>query len=359
MPNAGIRLLVRGTNWIGDSIMTLPALHELRRHQPEARIALMVRRWVRALFEGLECIDELVECDQAGSQFTRLLDNTRELRKGRYDAALLLPNAIAPALQAACAGIPRRMGYATDARNWLLTRSTRRSPRLRGRHQCYHYLALLHQLGLSPVDYLADPEFIPNASMPLNESERREAEITCRRFQLDLSRPLISLSGGAHYGSAKRWFPERFAEVADALVESHQVQVALIGSGGEADLATKIAGFMRHPPILLAGKTDLRELKHLLGQSNLLITNDSGPMHLAAALGTPSVAVFGSTDAIATAPLGRNARVIRKEVACSPCLLRECPVDLRCFASVCSEEVIAAAREQLNGADKTNPSEQH
>ena len=164
-------------------------------------------------------------------------------------------------------------------------------------------------------------------------------------------RPTILINPGAFYGSAKRWFTNRYAALADRLIEEDQAQVLIIGSAGEQAIAQEIQSLTKQRLTILTGQTDLPTLIGLLSQCDLLLTNDSGPMHLAAALDTPQVAILGSTDEVATGPFSPRARVIHKHVECSPCLLRECPIDLRCFSRIEVDEVYETARVLLHNGD--------
>lgn len=338
-------ILIRGTNWIGDTVMSLAAIRELRRLYPDRRLVLAARPWVGGLFEQQGLVDSMVSIPKSAGPWeeARLLRRTGE----HFTQGVILPNSFASALAGFLAGIPRRFGYRRDARHWLLSRSAR--PRIKDlrRHQVYYYLDLLFQTGLSPLDYLQASDFQPNVRLTATTTGRLKADTLLRSVGVKERRPRVALNPGAYYGPAKRWLPERYARVADALVESVQAEILLVGTAGERRLAGAIQDQMRHSPRLLTGKTDLPTLLGVLASCRLLITNDSGPMHLAAALDIPQLALFGSTDAVATGPLSPQARIIHKHVACSPCLLRECPLDLRCFDRITVDEVTGTALEML------------
>ncbi len=342
-------LLVRCVNWIGDAVMTIPALRELRRQNPEMRITLMGRPWVLGLFEGQDFLDHRLELTSRGNDRQRRQTDCQNMRAGGFDAVLFFPNSIGPVWMARQAGIPLRMGYATDARSFWLTHAVPKGRYLRGRHHCYHYLHLLHATGLSPVPYLQETDFQPDVRLQWTSERRRQAQETARLFELSLSpeHPMIGIHAGASYGSAKRWFSERFAQTAEALGNRFQAEIILIGSEGERGLAEEIARSSSYPLRVLAGKTSLAQLLELMSLCRLFLANDSGPMHLASALDVPLLALFGSTDPSATAPLGSNSTVIKKETACSPCLLRECPQDLRCFDRISVDEVLSCSEKIL------------
>lgn len=338
-------ILVRGTNWIGDSVMSVAALRELRRLYPRDRIVLAARPWVAGLFQGQEFVDEILCLPEGRSRW----DQIRFLRwrKQAFSRVLLFQNAFSAALVMAMAGIRHRIGYATDGRGLLLKEKA--VPRIRERnlHQVYYYLDLLYQTRLSPTNYIEESDFRPDISLTTPPEGRLKARDLLKEAGVDSNRPLVALNPGAFFGSAKRWFTDRYARLAEQLIRSNGAEVVIIGSPGERQFAEQIAERCSESVGIMTGRTDLPTLMGLLEGSRLLVTNDSGPMHLAAALGVPQLALFGSTDEVATGPFSKKARVIHKHVACSPCLLRECPIDLRCFSSISVEEVTETAQSML------------
>ncbi len=338
-------MLIRASNWIGDCVMSVAAVKELRRLYPEDQLTVAGYGRVTGLFEGQAFVDRVIALEHAGA-WARIRLESRELRSS--DRVLLFPNSFASALPAFLARVPNRLGYRTDGRSLLLTRGVRpRSKRL-GYHQAFYYLDLIHQLGLSEVDYLEDRDYAPDIALEADESAIEKANSLLKKKRVDRGRPLVALNPGAAFGPAKRWFLDRYAAVADLLVEEEGAEILLIGSRSEVSLASQIEKQMRTSPRCLSGRTSVATLMGLLSQCDLLLTNDSGPMHLAAALQIPQVALFGSTDEIATGPLCSSAVVIHKHVECSPCLLRECPIDLRCFDRITVDEVFKAAQGLLH-----------
>jgi heptosyltransferase-2 len=319
------RLLVRAPNWVGDVVLSLPALRDVRQLFPAARLEVLARPWVAELYRAVPGVDAVAE--------TRGHSADVESLRGRFDLGLLLPNSFATALVLWRAGVPERWGYATDARGALLTRRCRVPPTVRGRSQVYYYRAMLEGLGLAV-------EGEPDASLacPGEWAERGRALLAD-------AGPWVGVNPGAFYGTAKRWRPERFAAVADLVSRRLGARVAIVGGAAERPLGEAIAEQLEAPSRVLCGETTLGELVGVLKHLRVLLTNDSGPMHLAAALGTPLVAVFGSTDSKETAPISGRARVVREEVECAPCLLRECPIDHRCMTRVGVDRVASAALE--------------
>ena len=341
--------MIRGTNWIGDSVMSLAALREVRRLFPHHHLTLLVRDWVAALFENQGLVDEILPLDTTSPNLRTVFQLLPRIR--HFGSALLFQNAFQAALLTRLAGIPERIGYNTDGRTLFLTRRAR--PRIKelNRHQIYYYLDLLYQTGLSPQDYLNDPDFKPDIHLSPTEEGIQRADALLRAADVSGQRPTILINPGAFYGSAKRWFTNRYAALADRLIEEDQAQILIIGSAGEQAIAQEIQSLTKQRLTILTGQTDLPTLIGLLSQCDLLLTNDSGPMHLAAALDTPQVAILGSTDEVATGPFSPRARVIHKHVECSPCLLRECPIDLRCFSRIGVDEVYETARVLLHNGD--------
>jgi heptosyltransferase-2 len=321
------RLLVRAPNWIGDVVLSLPALRDLRRAFPAARIEVLARASVAELYGAVPEVDGVLESRGVRADAAAL--------GSRFDAGVLLPNSFASALTLWRAGIPERWGYATDARGFLLTRRCRVPARVRRQSQVYYYRAMLEGLGLAVSG-------TPDASLACPQAWAPHADAV-----LDGAAPWIGVNPGAYYGSAKRWPPERFAAAAELVARRTGAAVAIVGSASERPLGEAIAAQLGVRARVLCGETTLAGLVAILSRLRLLLTNDSGPMHLAAALGTPLVAVFGSTDWTETAPFGERARVVRADTECAPCLLRDCPIDHRCMTRVGVDEVAAAALSLL------------
>jgi heptosyltransferase II len=339
------RIWVRGTNWVGDSILTIPALEALRRARPEAEITLTVRPWVRELFEESAAVDHIHIYDRSNQHHgwrgrSRLIS---ELARERYDLAILFPNSFESAYLAWRAGIPERIGYATDGRSLLLTRRFNVPPEVLIQHQTRYYLELLRQAG-----YISEVPSQPAISLEISRERLQQARQRLSSKGVSEGKPLVGMNPGAFYGTAKRWPPNRYAALADRCIDALGADVLIFGSASERTTAECIAQEMRHTPKIFSGETTLGELAALLKYCSVFVTNDSGPMHLAAAVGTRTLAIFGPTDACATAPVGPHARIIKHPVSCSPCLLRECPLDHRCMTGISVEDVYHAAADLLS-----------
>ena len=339
------RLLVRATNWLGDAVMSIPALRELRRGHPGWRMTILARPWVAELYAREDFCDDVVLYRRDGVHGGWLGRErlARELRAGRFDRAVLLQNAFDAAWLAWRAGIPERIGYARDGRGPLLTgRARRPAPGEIPPHQRFYYLELLRRTGL-----LAElPASADIRLQGIAELARRGAAQWERRGLP--GGPWIGVSPGAAFGTAKRWPSERFAAAARELADSERARIAVFGSPAEAAVAARTAALAGDRAHCLAGETTLAEYLELAASCSLYLTNDSGSMHAAAAAGVPTVAVFGATDPEATGPAATWARIVREPVACSPCQLRECPVAGHpCMAGVGVERVVEAARGLL------------
>jgi heptosyltransferase-2 len=335
--------MVRATNWLGDAVMSLPAIRAIRGVFPRAHLAVLARPWVADLYARERCIDRVIAYPAMRGLAQRRGFAAR-LRAESFDCAVLLQNAFDAALMAWLAGIPERIGYRRDGRGILLTRAIPvPEPGEIPRHERFYYLELLRRAGMIE-------------RLPLVEEIRLEGGDEAREAGLDRLRslgingPVVGVSPGAAYGNAKRWLPERFAEAAARL----DMPVLIFGSQSERPLCGEVAAWLAQAKISahnLAGETTLREFIDLAAACRVFLTNDSGAMHVASALGVPTVTVFGATDETGTGPTGPLARIVRRHVECSPCLLRECPIDHRCMTSVTAGQVAEIALE-LVGATK-------
>ena len=338
---APTRILIRGTNWIGDAVMSEPALSEIRRAFPKAHITLLVKPAIAELYQQHPAVDDVLVYEHRG-RHARLRGKWMlacELRHGRFDLAILFQNAFEAAFLAFLAGIPRRYGYRTDGRGFLLSDPIAVLDETRREHQTRYYLDLLRPLGITAATTV--PRLF------VSESEERAMSRRLAEAGIRPTDTLIGLNPGSTYGSAKRWLPERFAQSADRIVERCGGRVVIVGAMGEEALGEAIGTQMACKPLVLSGRTSIRELMAIIKRCRLFLTNDTGPMHIAAAFGVPVVAVFGPTDATTTSPCGDDHQIVRRPVECSPCLLRECPIDHRCMTGVTVEQVYEAAAGKL------------
>lgn len=339
-------ILVRATNWVGDAVMSLPALQAIRDRFPRAEITLLARPWVAELYARARFAGRVIPYT-AGKGFRDWLGKRRagrELRADGFDCAILLQNAFEAALIAWLADIPRRVGYNRDGRGFFLTDAIPvPSPGEIPPHECYYYLELLRRAGF--LDQLPEVKEIRlGGAAEASEAGRQ------RLAETDLGSEVIGVSPGAVFGNAKRWMPERFAEAAVRVASARRAAVALFGSAAERALCETVARGIAPSGVRvrnLAGETTLGQFIDLAAACRLFLTNDSGAMHIASAVGVPTVAVFGATDHTATGPVAPWSRVVREPVECAPCKLRECPIDHRCMRRVSAERVADTALKLL------------
>lgn len=367
-------ILVRGVNWLGDAVMSTPALQRLREARPDARITLLTPEKLRDLWTDQSSVDDVITFSPNETVFSV----GKKIRAGDFETALIFPNSPRSALECRLGKVPKRIGYARSWRNWMLT--ARVSPRAgavemekktafeirlkqetgidlkpenppASAHHIFQYLELVKELGAS-----AEP------CAPVIEISEEESAEVYKKFDTNIisgskrTRPLIGINPGAAYGPAKRWMKERFIESAIAFTKEHACDWWVFGGPDDKELAEEIAAAIDGAftdlgtAVSLADRTSLRELCAALKKIDVLITNDTGPMHVAAAVGTPLVAIFGSSSPEMTGPgLPGNTRhkIVREQPACSPCFLRECPVEFRCMQDITTQQVVAALTEQL------------
>ncbi|MFH1014402.1 MAG: lipopolysaccharide heptosyltransferase II [Nitrospirota bacterium] len=329
-------LLVRGVNWIGDAVMTMPALRALRKELPDTKISLLVKPWVAPLFEKNPFIDEIILYEDKYNGISGKFRLSSVLKTKSFCSSILFQNAFDAALIAFLSGIPQRIGYNRDWRGFLLTDSIPFNNDDRKMHHIEYYLNILRQAGI-------DAEFsLPYIYLSLNE------RIRARNILKGLKRPVIGINPGASYGSTKRWQPEKFAEVSRKIISDLNGSVVIFGGQSETGIAEEITSKsqisnLKSQILNKAGKTDLIELSALISECDVFLTNDSGPMHIGYAVRTPMTAVFGSTDPELTGPVGIGNTVIRKNTDCSPCFKRTCDRNkMDCMDAITSDEVFDA-----------------
>jgi heptosyltransferase-2 len=286
------------------------------------------------LFENHPVVDDVIPFRKEGRYSKRLGELFRVIRviqRGRFDMAILFQNAFEAALLAYLGRVPFRLGYNTDGRGFLLTHGVIRDEEVLNVHQVVYYLTLLKTMGWEAPEkdpsLRADPRDVEKARDLLRSSGIREGDI------------LVGLSPGAIFGEAKRWPPERFAAIGDWAALRWGAKILVMGSRGEMDICGSLCSAMTQSSLNLCGLTSLGEAMGVIKACESFVTNDSGLMHVASALGVPTVAIFGSTDPVATGPRGPRTRIVKHDVSCAPCLKPECPTDYRCLLSIEPEEV--------------------
>jgi lipopolysaccharide heptosyltransferase II len=314
-------ILIRSPNWLGDAVLSAPAVRAIKAGRPDARVTVLAPAKIFDFWKAVPEVDEVLPI-AAGEG---VLAVARKIRH-RFDAAFVFPNSVRTGLEVWLAGIPRRIGYRRPWRGALINAVVPGPEPAPMVHEVHHYLAMARYAGADIASILNDSPAPPMPAGPVH----------------------LGLVPGAEYGPAKRWMPESFAAVAKSVSEQTGARWRILGVEGDRAVAELIAAGLDGQCENLVGQTTLAELIGRLRECRLLLTNDTGAMHLAAHLGVPVVAIFGSTEDRLTGPLGPASRVLRHHAVCSPCFLRECPLDFRCMKSVTVEEVTAAVLEELN-----------
>lgn len=335
-------IIVRMPNWIGDLVMATPVLEDLRKKFPSAKITAMCQFNISALLKNDPNIDEIYSFKRPSGWIHRSehLAIIEDLRRGNYDLGVLLTNSFSSGWWFWRGNVANRIGFTDTLRNLLLTKIVPWPKELETQHQVITYKNLLEPLGIqlsstSPALYITaeEEDAAKEQLLKLGIEPRRDI--------------LIGINPGAAYGSAKCWLPERYRAVVERLLKDPRVRVVFFGDQSGASLVDEICkGLPEERVIQLAGKTTLRTLMALIRLCAVFLTNDSGPMHIAAALNVPLLALFGSTSDVKTGPY-KSGKVIHKHVECSPCYKRKCPIDFRCMKRITVEEVYAEIKDLL------------
>jgi len=317
------RILIRSSNWLGDAVMSVPAVRAIKHGRPDVHLTIAARDKIAPMWKLIPEVDAIIPLPEGS-----LLSVVRLLRQEMpFDVAILFPNSLRVALETSLSGIPRRVGYRGHWRSWLVNQIVR-EPRKPGppEHHSLRFLRIARECG----------------------AETSNTEVSKPHQRSNIThQTLIGLCPGAEYGPAKQWLPERFAEAAAKITAQSSAQWILFGTKNDAAIGEQIAAAIGDDCVNRIGQTTLEQLIDELRQCRLLLTNDTGTMHLAALVGVPVVAVFGSTEPLLTGPLGNGHTILRHHVECSPCFLRECPIDFRCMKAVSADEVAGAVLSML------------
>ena len=313
------RILVRGVNWLGDAVMSAPAVRAIKNGRPDAQVTIVAPTKIAPMWKLVSEVDAIIPISSRS-----LLRSVRSIRRrAHFDATILFPNSLRVALESWLSGIPRTVGYRGYWRRWLLNQTVPETRKAGPpEHHSLRFLRIARECGAETSN--AQPA-TSNQLLAIGNQPVR-----------------IGLCPGAEYGPAKRWLQERFAEVAAKISAQSSAQWVLFGTKNDAAMGDQIAAAINDHCVNRIGRTTLDELIDELRECRLLLTNDTGTMHLAALLSVPVVAIFGSTEPRLTGPLGNGHIILRHHVECSPCFLRQCPIDFRCMKAVSTQEVVDA-----------------
>ena len=337
------RVLIRAPNWLGDAVMAMPAMSAVRNVYSESHLTVAAPASVAPLFSEETPVDPNAVLPLANGRAGR-----KAIKDGHFDLCVLFPNSFRSAWDARRAGIRERLGYRSSARGWLLTRSARKPKGSLRVHQADYYRELVRGLGMFCADHA------PTISASAASLDRADALLRQHRWSSDVR--YLAVMPGAAYGQAKQWPADRMAATVARLVRERGVRCIVLGAASDRPAARAIESWLReHAPqeaplvLDLAGQTSLSALIGLLSRAQLCVSNDSGGMHVAAALGRPIVAIFGPTDERVTRPIGDHT-VLTESVFCRPCMLRDCPIDHRCMKRITVDRVVEAAMARLGAS---------
>ena len=329
------KILVRSANWIGDTVMVIPSLIALKKNFPHAEITVLAKPWVIPLLKNHPSVDKIMIYTKDEGVFASLKEFVRIMRwlkSERFDMAVLFQNAFEAAFLAYVGKVRYRVGYTTDGRGFLLTHKVKKDRHILCVHQIEYFLNIIEAMDWNveerePILYV-------------NNADRRSGSLMLSSFGVASDSFVLGINPGAEYGSAKRWPEERFATIGEWATKRWNARVVIFGSPSDTEIAGKVAHLMHNAkPVNLCGKTTLGQAMALIKRCNFYLTNDSGLMHIAAAFNIPLVAIFGPTDHVVTGPMSNNAKIVRRDIHCSPCLKEECPSDHKCMLSIKPEEV--------------------
>ena len=330
------RILIRSSNWLGDAVMSVPSVRAIKQGRPDAHVTILTSPDLAPMWKLIPEVNDIITANTAS-----VFSVVKVIRQQpKFDVAVLFPNSLRTALEVWLGGVLRRVGYRGHHRAWLLNQIVRERGKPRPpEHQARRYLRIANELGADTGGgSVGETVSVPGDNPPISSGSRLR----------------LGLCPGAEYGPAKRWLPERFAEAAGAIAAEHPVEWVLFGKSGDAAIGETIAKTLGERCLNRIGQTTLQQLIDELRTCRLLLTNDTGTMHLSALLGVPTVTIFGSTEPRLTGPLGNNHVILRHHVECSPCFLRQCPIDFRCMKAVTVDEVVHSVLSML-GRGRSNP----
>ncbi len=338
-----MKIVVRGTNWIGDAVMTIPALRELRRIFPDAHISLHTRQWARGIFQDADFIDEILTFEKQNNPLQTVRKQAKLWRGKEFDLCILFTNSFQTALLSKLGKAKKRFGYKNEGRSFLLTNSFDKPIWKNEKHEAYYYLNLVAEVEKEYLGTQTVGDSKIKFELEVSDERRKEARNILEKNGVDLSQRVVAFGVGSTNSMAKRWQADSFAKLNDLLHSECNANVILIGSADELTVSNEVLERSKTKPTILTGKTSLSEVTAILSEVDLLISNDMGLAHVSAAVETKTMTIFGPTNPKTTKPW--NAEIIRREdVECSPCMLRDCPIDHRCMTWISPAAVFEKAK---------------
>ena len=334
-----MRILIRGTNWIGDAVMTIPAIRRLRRLFPDATLVLLTPEPTAGIFRLSGLVDEIIPTRS-------LLGEVRSIVYPRCDVAVIFPNSFRSALTAWLAGARRKFGYATQKRQWLLSDAVMVPDWKDSRHEVFYYLNLVDEVERAFADNSVEVNE-PDVTIAIPETERELARQFLKCAGIDATKPIVAVAPGSTNSRAKRWSPDSFAELSDRVQIELNANVILLGSPGDREVSNRVMELAQHKPLDATGQTDITLAAAVLSEVDLLVSNDMGLAHLAPAVGTPTIVIFGPTNPVTTRPFSDLATLVSANVECSPCMLRDCPIDHRCMTRISPDQIFEQTKKLL------------
>jgi len=336
------KILIVSTSWLGDAVITIPTIYGIKNLFPDAHLAILAKDTISDIFKTVEAVDEIIPfhkekgCKKAFS----ILKTSSMLKTKKFDRVFIFPKSIGSALTCFLAGIPERIGFRSGGRKFLLTKTVERDQKILSKHQVHYYKKLL---GIS--EKTSFPK-LPHVHVPESHIKWAYEFLLSKR---DSSKDfLVGINPGSTYGEAKQWLPERYEELVKRLYKNNRCDIIIFGDLNTSLLAEEINKGLKNKAIDVTGKTDILQLAALLKKCDVLVTNDTGPMHVACAVQTPVVAIYGSTNPVTTSPLGPDAVMIKKNTPCSPCMKRVCPDGHHmCMENILTDDVEKAVLDKL------------
>jgi len=341
-----MKIVVRGTNWIGDAVMTIPALQKLRSLFPKAHITLHTRSWAKAIFQDTAFIDEILAFEQGSNALTTVKNQANVWRKENFDLAILFTNSFQTALLSKLGKVKKTFGYRKEGRSFLLTNPITK-PLWKGtRHEVFYYLNMISEVEKYYFDREPKIDEKVDVVLKVSDERKKQAREILTKYGVDPEKKTVALGVGSTNSLAKRWHAKGYAELCDKLANNMSLNVVLLGSQNEIDISQEVFEKSKVDPIILTGETNLSEAVSVLSEVDLFISNDMGLAHIAPAVGTKTLVIFGPTDPKTTKPIG--SEIVRKELDCAPCMLRECPIDHPCMNEISAEQVFETAQKLMN-----------